>query len=235
MLKKMLNRLNWPSHFRQAAPSLAPPHPPSASSPENTWQLAEGAIRVGWVSVAGLSRTAARQHVRQALAGHTAGLAGRGDWHETPQGPVAAAAEVSLSLSYAGEVAVWAVGRGCKLGVDLVQCLPLADWRAVSQLYLGEAVTAQLAACTEAARPAAFAEAWAQLEARSKCLGLPLTEWHAASTKPTLSPATRHAALARCQTATLTDLAGYVLVVAWQEESPLVAASPAISPSGGGG
>ena len=204
-------------------------------SADGTWQVAEGAIRVGWVSVAGLSRAAARQHVRQALARHTAGRAGRGDWQETPQGPVAAAPEVSLSLSYAGEAAVWAVGQGCKLGVDLVQLAPLADWRAVSQLYLGEAVTAQLATCTEAARPAAFAEAWAQLEARSKCLDLPLTEWQAASTKPTLSPAARHAALARCQTVSLTGLAGYVLVVAWQEAPPLFAASPASPPSGGGG
>ena len=49
-------------------------------SADGTWQVAEGAIRVGWVSVAGLSRAAARQHIRQALARHTAGLVGRGNW-----------------------------------------------------------------------------------------------------------------------------------------------------------
>jgi 4'-phosphopantetheinyl transferase len=56
----------------------------------------------------------------------------------------------------------------------------LPDWAAVARDYLGPRVADALQQTPPADRPAAFAQAWCQLEARLKCAGLGLAEWHPA-------------------------------------------------------
>jgi 4'-phosphopantetheinyl transferase len=56
-----------------------------------------------------------------------------------------------------------------------VQVVP--GWARVAHDYLGMAVACRLAALSDADRPYAFAQAWAELEARLKLHGLPLSEW----------------------------------------------------------
>ncbi|MEG1455318.1 MAG: 4'-phosphopantetheinyl transferase superfamily protein, partial [Comamonas sp.] len=69
---------------------------------------------------------------------------------------------------------------GARVGIDVTEIAPMPDWAAVAKSYLGPAALARLAPADGAARDKAFALAWAELEARGKCLGLGLQEWSAA-------------------------------------------------------
>ncbi len=85
-----------------------------------------------------------------------------------------------LSLSHARDAALLALCPGVPIGVDLVEVEAMPDCAAVAGLYLGPRAAARLALPAGPERDAAFAREWAALEARGKCLGLPLTEWSAA-------------------------------------------------------
>lgn len=95
---------------------------------------------------------------------------------------------LSISMSYAGDVALIGVCPGASIGVDLVEIVSLPDWAQVAQLYLGPDATQRLANMDRAVRDKAFAMAWAELEARSKCLGLGLQEWSPARQQRLYSP-----------------------------------------------
>ena len=84
---------------------------------------------------------------------------------------------LSLSLSYADEFCLLALCAGAHIGVDLLKIQSIPDWQAVSTLYLGPHVCAELAVIPAAQRDSAFARHWAELEARGKCLGLGLQEF----------------------------------------------------------
>jgi 4'-phosphopantetheinyl transferase len=86
-------------------------------------------------------------------------------------------APLALSLSYADEMLLLGLCAGARLGVDLVRITPMPDWREVATLYLGPVGCTALAALPASERDPAFARAWAELEARSKCLGEGLAEW----------------------------------------------------------
>lgn len=87
---------------------------------------------------------------------------------------------LSISLSYSQDLALIALCPGARVGIDVTEIAPMPDWAAVAKSYLGPAALARLAPADGAARDLAFALAWAELEARGKCLGLGLQEWSAA-------------------------------------------------------
>lgn len=91
------------------------------------------------------------------------------------------AAGLHLSVSHAPGMSLAALAARRAVGVDLVRLDPgmpaMPDWAQVARDYLGPAWVQQLHNAAPLQRPAAFARAWTQLEARLKCLGLPLTEW----------------------------------------------------------
>lgn len=86
---------------------------------------------------------------------------------------------LSISNSYSQDLALIALCPGARIGIDVTETAPMPDWAAVARSYLGPAVLARLASADGAARDTAFALAWAELEARGKCLGLGLQEWSA--------------------------------------------------------
>ncbi|UBB17371.1 hypothetical protein [Comamonas odontotermitis] len=87
-------------------------------------------------------------------------------------------AAIRLSVAYAGASALWAWSDRAAIGVD-VQAVPAdgddAEWHAVARQFIGPAAQ-ELAPLQGTALRAAFAQQWAQLEARLKCAGLPLAE-----------------------------------------------------------
>ncbi len=90
---------------------------------------------------------------------------------------------LSISISYCQDLAMIALCPGARVGIDVTEIAPMPDWAAVAKSYLGPAALARLARLAPAdgaARDKAFALAWAELEARGKCLGLGLQEWSAA-------------------------------------------------------
>ena len=84
---------------------------------------------------------------------------------------------VAISISYADDRAWVALCPGQRLGLDVCTVASLPDWQTVARLYLGPSTAQQLAALSTDTRDTAFAQAWAELEARGKCLGLGLQEW----------------------------------------------------------
>ncbi|AYH45221.1 4'-phosphopantetheinyl transferase superfamily protein [Azoarcus sp. DN11] len=87
---------------------------------------------------------------------------------------------LSISLSYAAGVGAIGLCAGAVIGIDLAEVAPLPDWERVAGLYLGPQAVQQLAALDDAPRNHAFAAAWSEMEARSKCVGVGLEEWSAA-------------------------------------------------------
>lgn len=84
---------------------------------------------------------------------------------------------LSISMSYGQDVALVAICPGADIGIDVTEVAPMPDWHQVARLYLGPASASHLATLDGVARDRRFALAWAELEARGKCLGLGLQEW----------------------------------------------------------
>ncbi|WP_018604437.1 4'-phosphopantetheinyl transferase family protein [Uliginosibacterium gangwonense] len=108
------------------------------------------------------------------------------------------------SLSYAGDCALVALCPDARVGVDIVYIEPQPDQVQVARDYLDPQLAASFAYQDAEARSIAFARAWAEMEARSKCLGLGLEEWSRS----------RAQVLARPQLKTLIAPPGYVAVAA---------------------
>ena len=89
-------------------------------------------------------------------------------WHGLP---------ISIGISYAAGLAVVGLCPGARIGVDVTEIAPIPDWDAVAHLYLGTARAVRLSRMSAPERERGFALAWAELEARGKCLGLGLEEW----------------------------------------------------------
>jgi 4'-phosphopantetheinyl transferase len=81
-----------------------------------------------------------------------------------------------FSLSHAGDVAVVAVTRDRRVGVDVELVRSGLDVVAVAQRAFGEAVASELACEGEARRTQRFFEVWTREEARGKCRGTGLIE-----------------------------------------------------------
>lgn len=133
-------------------------------------------------------RDAARAHIRTALCGTLAEFLDQpaASIHlvSHPGQAIRVARPVTglhVSVSHAPGMSLAAVATGRAVGVDLMrlgagaQVMP--EWVQVARDYLGPVWTQLLQDAQPWQRPAAFAQAWTQLEARLKCLGLPLSEW----------------------------------------------------------
>ncbi|ALK99702.2 MULTISPECIES: 4'-phosphopantetheinyl transferase superfamily protein [unclassified Massilia] len=133
-------------------------------------------------------RELARGAIRDAIAAELASLsglapaqvalytpAGQVPWAELgyPAGPRRA----WLAISHDGVLSVAAISLRGPVGIDVSCIVDIPDWEAVARDYLGPDVTARLAALAPDARPAAFARAWSEREARLKYLGRELVEW----------------------------------------------------------
>ncbi len=115
------------------------------------------------------------------------------------------ASALGLSISHAAGCSVAAVHLHCAVGIDVMRTpTDLAgrdgapsEMERLAQDYLGPATHRLLVQTALSARALAFAQAWSQLEAKLKCLGLGLTEW----------TTTLEQALGNCK-ATVLDLPG---------------------------
>ncbi|MEG1766978.1 MAG: hypothetical protein RR311_00815 [Comamonas sp.] len=90
---------------------------------------------------------------------------------------------LSISMSYSQDLALIAICPGAHIGIDVTEIAPMPDWAQVAKLYLGVESIARLAANDGMPRDRMFALAWAELEARCKCVGLGLQEWSPARHK----------------------------------------------------
>lgn len=157
-------------------------------------------------------RDRARQLVRQALSASLARLLAVGE--ETvslisnPGEPIRLAApwdHIGLSISHEPGLSLAAINLNGAVGIDLLRVgLPLAEIAALAGDYLGPAEAKAIAGTPLPRRQEAFALAWTRLEAKLKCLTLPLSEW-----TPALA-----AQLATCTVAELAVPAGWVAAVA---------------------
>jgi len=117
------------------------------------------------------ARAAARLAAREALAGVLGQPLATLQLHAPPGQPpqVLGRPEIGISFSHEAGLSLVAVNLDGPVGVDLVHGAAPVDWPAVARDYLGPQAAAWDAA--------AFAPAWAALEARLKCCGRALQEW----------------------------------------------------------
>jgi len=167
-------------------------------------------------------REAARRAIRQAIAAELLLLSGLppqriilhtprggGPWAELgfPDGPRRA----WLAISHDGALSVAAISLRGAVGIDVTQIAEPAafpDWEPVARDYLGPDAAAALAALPPEGRPAAFARAWSEREARLKYLGRELVEWSADGDRE----------LAACRCLALALPGGYAGVLALPDE-----------------
>jgi 4'-phosphopantetheinyl transferase len=83
---------------------------------------------------------------------------------------------LSFSLSHAGDVALVAVTRDQRVGVDVEEIRADVDVVAVARRAFGDAVATELAGEPESRRTQRFFEIWTREEARGKCRGTGLIE-----------------------------------------------------------
>jgi len=162
------------------------------------------------------ARALARQVLRQILGSLLARPGETLSLLESPRGPLLndAARDIRISLSYAADHVLIGLAEGCALGVDLVRVEHLPEREALARLYLPEAACRAVLDAPASAQDAFFALRWAQMEARCKCLGLPLAE----------IDAPRARALATCKEVDCRQIDGYRMAVALSAEgAPLVA------------
>jgi phosphopantetheinyl transferase len=132
------------------------------------------------------SRTAARQElrtvVRQILTTWSDLAPEQLPLDESPRGPqwhgLLAGHPLDISLSYCEGEAWIGFIRGGTIGVDAVSIESIAEAETAARHYLDPDARASIRQSREPAQT--FALEWTKLEARFKCLKLPLTEWNAA-------------------------------------------------------
>ncbi|MFK3737002.1 4'-phosphopantetheinyl transferase family protein [Massilia sp. TN1-12] len=181
-------------------------------APDTDWSAGQIAV-VGVAGQAG--REAARAAIRAAL--HAAivqacGVAAQAVVLHAPPGSgeapyalVGGTHRAAAAISHDGGLSLAAFRFDGRVGIDVMQVVPVPDWRAVARDYLGPVVAEALAALTDGERDAAFARAWSEHEARLKCLGWPLREWIDGD----------EAALQACTCVPLSVPAGYVATLAF--------------------
>lgn len=142
--------------------------------PQPTWE--HGLIVI---STAGGPRDEAREAIRKAvcevLGGAVEVVSTPGSAPTVTVDGVASA--IGLSISHEDGISMAALHRDGPVGVDVMKVQLPSDWARVAHDYLGMSVAVQLAALGAEARPLAFAQAWAEREAKFKLLGESLTEW----------------------------------------------------------
>lgn len=97
--------------------------------------------------------------------------------------------DYALSLSYAGNLAAIGISRDNALGIDLMQTAFIPDWEAVADTFFSPERIAKLSTLPDDRQGAAFAACWSELEARSKCCGIGITEYSSARDHTLYHPA----------------------------------------------
>ena len=87
---------------------------------------------------------------------------------------------MGLSVSHEVGLSVAALRRSGAVGVDILRIVPAFDWQPVARDYLGPLALRRIASQPTPDQPLAFAREWTRMQARLKCLGLALQEWHPA-------------------------------------------------------
>lgn len=128
-------------------------------------------------------RDTARDLVREALQAHLPAVLNSTQASvisEPGEAPRLAAPHEGIGLSIAHErgLSLVAIHTQGPVGVDLMQVMDMPDALDVAQAYLGPDAAQALAPLAPEAQAHAFALAWTAHEARLKCLGMPLQEWH---------------------------------------------------------
>ena len=85
----------------------------------------------------------------------------------------------SLSFSHDEGLSLAAISLHGPVGIDVMRVQDIGDWFHLARDYLGPQVAEELAACPDAQRPLALAQAWTAREAALKCMGRQLAEWDA--------------------------------------------------------
>ncbi|MEN6587798.1 MAG: hypothetical protein ABFE02_17290 [Sulfuricella sp.] len=152
------------------------------------------------------ARLLARRALREVIGGLLSLPAEQVALLDGPHGPVllGAAREIGISLSYAGDWALIGLSEGRALGVDIVKIDCLPEIESLARGYLPVAVCRGVLAAPPDRRDACFAQGWAEMEASSKCLGLPLQE----------IDAEREQALQACALLPCAQLDGYRIAAA---------------------
>lgn len=152
------------------------------------------------------ARLLARQVLREVLGGLLALPAEEVALVEGPYGPVleGAACEIRISLSYAGAWVLIGLAKGRALGVDMVRVDRLPEVEALARFYLPAAACHALLDAPLETRDTCFAHGWAEMEACSKYLGLPLME----------ISSVRERALKTCRFVACEQVDGYRIAVA---------------------
>jgi len=156
-----------------------------AATPVHWWpfgalQAPDGVIVVG-IEGDG-DRPLARVRIRAAIHDAVLALTGQsvtvhGGAGAAPWATAADGKRIGLSISHEGALSIAAINLHGAVGVDMLHTQLPADALAVTLDYLGPAAAQALTATEPAQRPAAFATAWSEHEARLKCLGIDLAEW----------------------------------------------------------
>ena len=133
-------------------------------------------------------RDPARHLARQALREHLPAWLGSDavELITTPGQPPRLAPPhqgVGVSMAHEAGLSLVALHRHGPVGVDLMRPIDMPDALDVAREYLGPEVAQALANRSAIEQAQAFALAWTAHEARLKCLGLPLQEWHADTDK----------------------------------------------------
>lgn len=174
--------------------------PPQLLDPAERPELAAGRPQI-WLCQSDNRpvREVARAHLRALLGAYLGMRPDRVPLHLAPgQAPRVdtpwQGLSLSISLSYAGGVALIGLCPGARIGVDLVEIVPIPDWDRVARLYLGPDAALRLAKMNRADSEKNFVLAWAEMEARSKCLGQGLQEWSPVRQQRLYSPLIQAAA-----------------------------------------
>jgi 4'-phosphopantetheinyl transferase len=154
-------------------------------------------------------RPRARVRIREAIHDALLTLTGNavtlhGDSGEAPWALGADGRRIGLSISHEGALSIAGINLHGPIGVDMLHSQLPADALAVTLDYLGPDAAQALTVAAPQMRPAAFAAAWTDHEARLKCLGIELGEWDA------------NPRLAQCQVWTLDLPAGLTGTLALQ-------------------
>lgn len=152
--------------------AAAPPAMPPAGEPL--------LLRVDVPPVRAAARCELRSALRRVLAAWSGLPPEALPLAETPHGPVwhgpcRGGVAPGISLSYAGGTAWVGLLPGGPIGIDAVEAAAFGEMTDVARLYLGPETAAAVRLSADPGR--AFADAWAEREARIKCLGLELAEW----------------------------------------------------------
>lgn len=132
-----------------------------------------------------LLRDSARQIVRRALGDALTKILAAKDGSiellSSPGQPIRLAppwSHIGISVSHEPGLSLAAVHLGGPVGIDLMRLgAPIAEIELLAHDYLGPAETLAIGTQPVEMRQLAFANAWTRLEARLKCLALPLNEW----------------------------------------------------------